>query len=235
MAVEKFLYLRSSLKDDALRSIQCLDATSDNYEEAREVLLKRYANTKIRTQSHVKAIFDLEPIANDAAHKLKQFRDALTGHLRALGKLGHQLNAWGPLFVHLICTKLDRITLKEWETNSSKEEVAKVSELIHFLEERYKILEAVESSKAINTRNISKINDQRCGRQYPTRSSTLTTAAAFKCNFCGASHSIYRCTAFLALSVSDRIKRVKELKLCVNCLRLHAPKRCTVRNCFKCD
>lgn len=65
-AVEKFLYLGSSLKDDALRNIQSLETTSFNYEEARELLCKHYSNTKIRMQSHVKVFFNLQHVSIDS-------------------------------------------------------------------------------------------------------------------------------------------------------------------------
>lgn len=90
--VEKFLYLDSSLKDNALRNIQSLETTSFNYEEARKLLFKHYSNTKIRMQSYVKGFFNLQPVSIDSAYKLKQFTDTFTGHIWTSGTLGNHQN-----------------------------------------------------------------------------------------------------------------------------------------------
>lgn len=65
------------------------------------------------------------------------------------------------------------------------------------------------------------------------QSSSFVVTGTLKCyNYCA--HTIYKCSAFLALSVSDRIKRISELKLSKICLRNHIGEKCTSRRCAKC-
>ncbi|XP_026821298.1 uncharacterized protein LOC113559752 [Rhopalosiphum maidis] len=82
MAIEKFFYLRESLSGEALSSIKCLETTANNYTIAWKSLITCYNNKKVLVQAHVKAIYDLETVDGDSAKKLKQFTDALIGHIR---------------------------------------------------------------------------------------------------------------------------------------------------------
>jgi len=67
--------------------------------------------------------------------------------MRALEALGERPVDWGPLLIHLIATKIDKTTLREWESKSSHDKVPTVSEIIQFLESKFKVLEAIEVAK----------------------------------------------------------------------------------------
>ncbi|XP_050063272.1 uncharacterized protein LOC114130946 [Aphis gossypii] len=149
-AIEKFFYLRESLSGEALSSIKCLETTGNNYIIAWQSLITRYNNKRVLVQTHVKAIYDLETVGGDSAKRLRQFTDALNGHMRALEALGQEPTNWGPLLMHIILIKLDKTTLKEWEARAPCAEVPKLSELITFLDSRFKILESIETVKNIN-------------------------------------------------------------------------------------
>lgn len=47
-------------------------------------------------------------------------------------------------------------------------------------------------------------------------------------------HSTYKCSKFLALTISDRINNISDLMLCKICLRAHEGEKCTSRRCPKC-
>jgi len=102
-AIEKFFYLRESLSGEALSSIKCLETTSNNYTVAWQSLIARYDNKRVLVQAHVKAIYDLETVGGDSAKKLRQFTDALNGHMRALEALGQEPTNWGPLLSTNAC------------------------------------------------------------------------------------------------------------------------------------
>jgi len=83
--------------------------------------------------------------------------------MRALETLGQEPKNWGSLLIHLISIKLDKITLKEWESRAHCIEVPKLSELITFLESRYKILESIETVRNINIKGstITTLNEKK--------------------------------------------------------------------------
>lgn len=109
-----------------------------------------------------------------------------------------------------------------------------------FLHERSQILEAVESSKnmiKIVDYTLENKNDSRKSKlgKNNNKSTSLLAVSEIKCYVCELAHTIYKCPTFLALTVDDRIRKVKELELCKVCLRKHDFKRClSQNNCYKC-
>jgi len=238
--IQKFFHLRSSLSDEPASCIKNLETTANNYEYAWKTLISRYRNEKLLIQSHVKGICELSDVKENSSSSLRQFSDALRGHMSALEALKQQPSNWGPLLTHIICTKLDAITLSEWEMKSPKNEISKVEDLVLFLDSRSQVLEAIESSK-----NISKIVDFNYENKNENRknkfgknnniTTSLVSTSEIKCYACDLSHTIYKCPSFLSLTVAERIKRANALGLCKVCLRKHEVKRClSQNNCYKC-
>ncbi|XP_050523904.1 uncharacterized protein LOC126895751 [Daktulosphaira vitifoliae] len=158
--------------------------------------------------------------------------------MNALEALGQDPNLWGSLLVHLITSKLDPKTLKEWETEAPKTVVPSVATLIDFLDTRFKILEAVESSSLINVRqnNFNSIKrDNVFKREQIRTTAMITNNNVIKCFLCKSDHTIYKCPNFLSLSITERISKVNDLNLCKNCLRQHSSTKCLSRKCIKCD
>jgi len=160
--------------------------------------------------------------------------------MSTLETLKQQPSDWGPLLTHIICTKLDAITLSEWEMKSPKNEMSKVKDLLLFLDARSQVLEAIESSKNIATvvdfisENKNDNRKNKVGKSNNT-STSLLSISEIKCYVCDLPHTIYKYPSFLALAVFERIKKVNELGLCKVCLRKHEIKRCLSRNnCYKC-
>lgn len=65
--------------------------------------------------------------------------------------------------------------------------------------------------------------------------SLATSLNSGKCYFCKGSHFIYFCEKFLELPIPERIKEVRRLKLCINCLKDdHYVKTCRLGHCREC-
>lgn len=231
--IQKFFYLKSALSGDAEKVIQSYETSAKNYLVAWNCLNERFNNKKIIVQSHTKAIFDLEPVTKETASKLRQFIDSLSGHMTALKSIGYDPKNWGPMLLHVISTKLDCATLKEWETQAPKKEVPEVDELLTFLQNRFQILEAVEGAQNINlviTQNQQRTNKVEKSQKIIAHTSTNK----FKCYLCNENHPIYRCPKFLASSISDRLQHVNKLDICKNCLSRHSDNKCKFKGCKKC-
>jgi len=103
---------------------------------------------------------------------LRKLVDAINGHIKPLTSLGQNPKEWGSLLLHVISIKLDASTLRQWEMESSKSEVALVNALLEYLENRCQILEAIEASGGLkivqpqqrqfqkNSFKFKKSNDQ---------------------------------------------------------------------------
>jgi len=139
--------------------------------------------------------------------------------------------------MHLIVSKLDARTMREWEVTSSKTEVSNISNLIDFLQSRFRVLEAVETSQQINAITFESNNNRKTNVNKRTKSNVFAATSEAKCHSCKQAHTIlYRCPSFLGSTISDRIKRITELKLCKICLRPHNDgDKCQSRRCTICS
>lgn len=63
--IQKFYYLRSSLKDEAARVIQNLEISIDNYEVAWTLLRNRYANKKLLIKKHIVDLLDIKVVPKE--------------------------------------------------------------------------------------------------------------------------------------------------------------------------
>lgn len=83
---------------------------------------------------------------------------------------------------------------------------------------------------------VKQADKSKAKVQGREKTTTLTNATeGGSCYLCSGNHPLYHCENFLALQVNDRIKEVKRLKLCLNCLRKdHFVKSCRMGSCREC-
>jgi len=147
--------------------------------------------------------------------------------MQALNALGHDPYAWGALLLHVILVKLDYNTIRNWESVATKETLLPIEELIIFLSERCRVLEAIDNSKNLSNKlNTSQYtqskqsyrnqNDKNIQYKINKKVNAFVTTSRLACYFCKQSHPIYKCQQFIALNANDRALKVDELKLCRN-------------------
>ncbi|XP_077266386.1 uncharacterized protein LOC143899738 [Temnothorax americanus] len=229
--IEKFHYLRSSLKDKAAEIIQSLDTTTDNYDDAWAAVKNRYDNKRWTIQRHIKAIFDAPAINKENHLALRELLDTIFKHLRALKALDRPTESWDDLIVHIVVSKLDIPTSKAWEI-SLDDDVPDLKTLMQFLSKRCQALEAIHAK----THNNATNNTQKQGKHKGTSVANVATSN-LSCPLCKENHQLYHCEEFLKLTVEDRIKNAKKAHLCINCLRstTHQSKLCKSSACRKCS
>nr|CAI5822893.1 unnamed protein product [Callosobruchus analis] len=228
--IQKFHYLRLSLKGSAADVIKSLSISSENYQIAWQLLEERYENKQYIVNNHIKAIFEL-PIALKESHSnLRQILDGIQKHLRALDVLNLPVNQWDALLIYLITSKLDNTTLREWSLRTKSNELPTMTDFIQFLKDRCRLLESLENS------NLDKSKHNHNNRQNSSNKSFLANKAfTAKCSFCSKNHSIYSCADFSNLSPQNRFNEVRRLNLCVNCLKSgHNVSACKSSFCRTC-
>lgn len=225
--IQKYHYLRASLEGEALKVIQSLEFSSDNYTIAWEVLCKRFDNSRLLVHSHVKSIFEMENLTKESARALRNLIDTVNKHLRSLGTLGQPTEFWDTLLIYIITSKLDKSTAKEWEKYKIASENPSLEDMQTFLSSRADLLETLEVNHGIKaTRDL---NPRIHGRQ------TALTSSHTVCYNCKDSHRIHKCEDFLKLSIPNRITKIRQLRLCQNCLCSgHNEGQCRSGTCQKC-
>lgn len=136
--------------------------------------------------------------------------------------------------MHLITSKLDVTTNKEWENSLTGPDIPILQDLVDFLEHRCHTLEVIQRKTQPST-TASGINKQYPSK--PTSSNVATSSHAIECPVCKQDHFVFTCEAFLKMPVADRPKAIRNSKPCLNCLRStsHKAKDCTFRDCKSCD
>jgi len=89
-AIQKFQYLRSSVKDEALQVISSLNTTIENYEIIWDLLKGHYKNKKLIINNHLTRLLEFLQITKHKTLKLVHIRT----YLKALKVLGQPVNQW---------------------------------------------------------------------------------------------------------------------------------------------
>lgn len=233
--IHKFHYLRASLRDSAALIIQSLDFSSDNYDIAWDLLCNRYNNNRILINNHVQTLFNIDPITKESARALRNIIDVVSKNLRSLKSLNVPTEHWDILIIHIVSNKLDPATIRDWESQRNTiKELPTFNDFLNFLKNRADLLETMDEKHRQPFRRHSDITHVR--QRSFIANPTPTKPTQFPCPICKMSHSIYYCMKFKQLSIEKRIERVKQLKLCINCLRSgHDEKKCTYGACKLCS
>nr|XP_012215470.1 PREDICTED: uncharacterized protein LOC105667914 isoform X2 [Linepithema humile] len=173
--IEKFHYLRSSLREKAAEIIKSIETTTDNYQEAWDSLKERFDNKRWIVQKHLRAIFEAPAVNKENHTALRELLDAILKHVRALRALKLPTDSWDALLIYIIVSKLDAATTKAWET-SPNSELPDLKKLTDFLSKRCQALEAVNSKANVQTNSSAQKQElSSTSFDYNGQSSKLTS------------------------------------------------------------
>lgn len=147
--IQKFHYLRASLKGDALKLIDSYSMSDANYRVAWDGLVARFSNNYLLKKRHMNALFEYPKIKKESAAALHNLIDCFERNTKILDQLGEKTNGWGAMLVHLMVSKLDEITQKRWEESVTPERDPSFSSLLQFLKKQTRVLDAVSVDQHI--------------------------------------------------------------------------------------
>lgn len=226
--IQKYHYLRASLQEGASQVIRSLELSAQNYPVAWQTLCDRYNNNKLLIHIHTKALFSLETLNKENANKLRELVDDVSKHLRSLEQLNQPVEYWDTLINFLVSSKLDKLTIREWEEHKITHNDVTWTAFKSFLKGRADMLETVEAKgmEKIQSKNFSKFHN----------TSRMLHSASIRCPYCQQNHSIYKCEGFNKISPQERINFIRKSKLCSNCLKAgHFEKSCKFGSCRRCN
>ena len=231
--VQKLFYLKGALKGDAKRVLSHLPTTEANYDAAIKLLQDRCDNQFLITKAHLTNIMKIENVRKEGPDSLRKLIGTFNENEMALSALGIDTKASDFIWVHILSEKLDSETAKEWQLTNVDGKMKTMDDLRQFLERRARALEASTRSpemkrEALGSKDIDIKNKSENYQSYQSTSMI--------CSFCKQSHRIYTRPKFLNLSIADKYEKVKQLRLCFNCLKEgHGIKTCTSKStCQKC-
>ena len=105
--VDKFNYLRSLLDHTALDAIAGLTLSSANYQQAIEILCKRFGNKQVIVSKLMDTLMSMNPISSDRhLRDLRKLYDHIESHVHSLRSLGIEATSYGALLSSVLLSKL---------------------------------------------------------------------------------------------------------------------------------
>lgn len=105
--VEKFNYLRSLVERTAYDAIAGLTLSSTNYQEAIEILQKRFGNKQLIISKHMEALLSVEAVLSDQnLRELRRLYDNTESNVRSLKSLGVEFTSYGAMLSSVLLNKL---------------------------------------------------------------------------------------------------------------------------------
>lgn len=219
--IAKLCYLRKYLTDEALSVIINLPLEDLSYNQALELLNKRYNNKTRLVINHVNLLLDIQPMQRGTANSIRSFISQVQQQLFALKNMEQPIDSWDMLLIPILSRKLDQMTNRAYQLDRNSDNFPTIKEFISYLEKRAIALEDCLPPK--NTSHEVKPSLARVANVAVKNS---------QCEFCGKnSHNVFECIEFKAASVAARQTFVTDKKLCSICLRNHKSK---CKYSFKC-
>lgn len=247
--IQKFHYLRSAVFGGAAQVIRSIEFTGDNYQLAWKTLCNRYYNCATLVDNHVKALFDLPILQTESSNELRKMLDNISKHLQSLEKLKQPVKYWDTLLLHIFSSKLDRKTAREWEEKRAKtreigestsggpsgEKFLSFSDFKEFIQRKADLIERLESKNIRDKKPMTETNYNKLKGKSDNTSQSLVVASTSSCLLCKGDHTIHNCPDFMRLNVDERVEKVKQLRLCFNCLKgSHPVRMCKSSLCRRC-
>ena len=244
--IQKFIYLRNCLKGKAFKEIEGYHLIEDNYQLAIKHLKERFGDDNSIILSLYSELRKL-PSAGKTVPSIRQTFIELDRILEQLKQLKEDINTKTMLmsiesklpewFLHeLIKAKESNPT---WNSESLRKEANKIlnrKELAYKMCSDYGNNENIQRPKHFGNRNQNEPRHQRFGsgpNAYLVNTNGKTNALS--CRFCSAKeHFTNKCDKYKTWT--ERIKRLKELKLCLKCFKNHGNKPCEKKRiCMGCN
>lgn len=243
--VEKFVYLRQNLKGECAKLVSHLQLTNDNYDLAWRTLASRYENPRQIMKATINKLFNLEKARSECPSMIKKIHDIFHENMHSILQMGGSSEeVLGMLFHQLLLNKLDPATYALYEQSLEDATTPQAADgLLKFLVKRFQALEQSGSSKISNSTN-PKVQFPKWKRttalvattteeQFKSKSSLGSSTKSCGCK---DKHPFIKCPKFMALTPQDRHRKIRELRLCINCFAPnHSAKECKAKKCGECS
>ena len=217
-SIDKLKYLQTSLSGEAAQTISGLQITNENYDEAIELLEKRFGNKQILISRHIEDLMQLPRVSSkDDLRALRLLYDKIETATRSLKSIGVKSDSYSAVLSPVIMSKVPS-ELRLFLSRNVEDEWDLVGLLKKFGEEISLRDKCMLSSIGKTIRHTekeyhgSRLTQTLSNRkQIPTASTLVVenrTTQVPSCLFCNSKHFSASCT-----KVTDPNARKKILRL----------------------
>lgn len=217
----RFTYLEATFvmpvgQTNVLANFQMAEA---NYRDAWAAVCERFDDKRRLIAHHMNAILGTKKMSCFSANELLRVIDSFATNLSALGQLGYLVDGSETaemIMVHLLTSRLDDEVIREWRARNDAD-VPVWRELMTYMKSLYRRCQDLESKKTVTM--------QKPFETKPTKAKTFVSSnpdvskTSGRCQLCEASHGLWMCSTFKAMTIADRWNYVKGKRLCFICLQ----------------
>jgi hypothetical protein len=231
--VTKFRYLKSSITD-VNSPINHLLENEDGYADAWAAVMLFYDDKRKILDGHISNMMTTKRMTGEHHDELQKIINEFTLHTASIERMFGKESLYDSIIAHLVIHRLDQHTRDLFETENQNA-IPSWPTLKTFLEKRRKTLSTMPTVKAGKPPVILKpampsgrstnvhaatTKPGSSSPSSPKSSSSHRTSRtqAVKCRLCNCDHRLYACSEFEALAAPERLQKVREMKLCENCL-----------------
>ena len=237
--LQKFIYLKNSLEDDAADKISIYNISAENYKNAWNLLLESYEKKRILIGKHLDTILDYPAITKATPANLTKLVTDMRQHVNMLASLDVHPDQ------HLLTRIIERVlpdnTRSKWEENLKLDESPNIKKLYEFISETsFRLLTIKQNSSRSKTdltttrRRFDTDFSKHKFRKGEFGARVLVSLASSNCLACKTGkHPLYRCAEFKKWPVNHRWTLIKTNNICKNCLDIHED-RCKYPLCKEC-
>jgi Protein of unknown function (DUF1759) len=228
--IQKFHYLRNSLKGKPYELISQIKVTSANYKLAMNTLTERFDNKVGIVNSHLKNMLNTKPLDKYNCQAVRNLVDIWENNLTSIKNLGLSTEEILDLIlIHLFKQKLDNFTKKSFDNARDVDTLPTLDEFFKHLKHRCKISESDwqfenshEKKFKVSLHTNTRATRGICSSYPPSyhnrdNNQIQNFAQNTLCSYCNNSHKIYTCEQFNALSPAERLKFIRQKQYCANC------------------
>ncbi|XP_038118237.1 uncharacterized protein LOC119769517 [Culex quinquefasciatus] len=224
--VAKLQYLLQSLGPTAKKPYESVDIKADNYFTTWSAILKRYDDKRHLKRQLFRGLYDLPAVPEECASAIHNLADDFQRHVKALEKLDELVQHWDTPLVNMLSYKLDQATLRAWEEKNSEKADVKYDDMIEFLYQRVRVLEASGSeSKQSASAKVTGSSSKQSRPRFVANAASSSSSNGSCLLGCSENHHLRRCPVFLGKDVQQRRDLVAQKRLCWNCLSAGHPAR----------
>lgn len=227
--IEKFQFLKTNLKGEALAVVSNYEFTATNYASAFNALVDRFANKRRL------AAFYVQKLLRFTQNGKKEITELLETHRAAeAGLKNMKLADLSDFFLFEITYNNCPDNIKRsFDQTYSGTAIPTFKDIIQHAELHARTKELQSDSGVI----ITKKPEVKPFKPTSKSQNYVAQSKGINCGFCGAEHYIYSCEGFKKISPAERFQAAKANHLCYNCLGSHSIKVCasksTCRVCSK--
>ena len=223
--VDKFAYLRSTLKGEAAELIAGLPTDSKAFSQACDLLQKEYARTdKIEAAHFLELLRISAPPRAKGKEKLeykglREFRNKIATNVRCLSNLGVDCKEYERMALHHFFSILPAEFRAKWYAHQTNR---CMQAFLDFIDQQLQTLD----NTGLNTPSVAPVTSvTKPSKSVVASASALHNATTPqpnkvpKCLLCNKRHDTERCWSITRIPPSERADKIKKSNLCLRCLK----------------